>query len=52
MSAETDKLKGKAEKAAAELTDDRDLHRKGTVDEAAGKVKDAVDTVKDKLRSN
>lgn len=54
MSAEIDTTKGKAEQAIGDLTGDKDMRRKGKVDEAAGKVKDAVegvvDNVKDKLR--
>ena len=38
-----DSAKGRLKKAAAELTGDKTLHREGTVDEAAGKAKSAVD---------
>ena len=46
-----DKAKGRIEKAAGDLLDDDRLRNRGTVDEAAGKVKDGVergvDAVKD-----
>ena len=44
----TDDLKGRAEEAAGDLTDDKDLKREGQADRAAGKVKDALDDMKDK----
>jgi uncharacterized protein YjbJ (UPF0337 family) len=49
MSGEGDQAKGRIKQAVGDLTDDKDLKREGKVDEGAGKVKDAVDTVKDKL---
>jgi uncharacterized protein YjbJ (UPF0337 family) len=49
MSGEMDKAKGKVKKAAGDLTGDSDMKREGQVDEGAGKVKGAVDKVKDKL---
>ncbi|HET9548057.1 MAG TPA: CsbD family protein [Desertimonas sp.] len=49
MSADSDKVKGHVKQAVGELTDDKDLENEGKVDELAGKAKDAVDTVKDKL---
>jgi uncharacterized protein YjbJ (UPF0337 family) len=49
MSGEADKMKGKLKQAAGDLTDDKDLKREGKVDEAAGKVKDVVDNIKDKI---
>lgn len=49
MSSSTDKAKGRIKEAAGDLTGDKDLQRKGKVDQAAGNIKDAVDTVKDKL---
>jgi uncharacterized protein YjbJ (UPF0337 family) len=45
----TDDLKGRAKEAVGDLTDNDDLKREGKVDQATGKVKDAVDTVKDKV---
>ncbi|WP_027007793.1 CsbD family protein [Conexibacter woesei] len=49
-----DDLKGRAKKAAGELTDDDSLKREGDVDRASGTVKDkvggAADRVKDALR--
>ena len=45
----TDEVKGRIKEAAGDLTDDDDLKSEGKLDKAAGKVKDAVDDVKDKL---
>ena len=47
MSGEMDQVKGRVKQAAGDLTDDRDLKREGQRDEAAGKLKDKVDDVKD-----
>ena len=44
-----DDMKGRVKEAAGDLTDDDELKREGKLDQAAGKVKDAVDSVKDKL---
>jgi len=48
-----DDLKGRAKEAAGDLTDDDDLKREGKIDRGAanvkGKVKDAVDKVRDKV---
>jgi uncharacterized protein YjbJ (UPF0337 family) len=49
MSGNADKIKGRIKQAAGDLTDNEDLRREGRLDEAAGKVKDAIDKVKDKL---
>jgi uncharacterized protein YjbJ (UPF0337 family) len=45
-----DKIKGRIEKAAGELTNDPDLKDRGRVDETAGKVKDGVERGVDKVR--
>lgn len=49
-----DKVKGRMEKAAGDLLDDDKLRNRGTVDEAAGKVKDGmergVNAVKDAMK--
>ena len=45
----TDEAKGRIKEAAGDLTGDDDLKREGKADKAAGKVKDAVDSVKDKV---
>ena len=47
MSGETDKLIGKAKQAAGDITDNDDLEREGERDEAAGRIKDAVDDAGD-----
>ena len=52
MSGETDQTKGRVKQAVGDLTDDNDLKREGKIDEAAGKVKEGVDKVKDKLTGN
>lgn len=48
MSGTFDKAKGKVKQAAGDLTDDDQLRREGQADEAGGKVKDAIDSLKDK----
>lgn len=45
-----DELKGRAKEAAGDLTDDDDLRKEGKTDQAAGKVKQAVDEVADTVR--
>jgi uncharacterized protein YjbJ (UPF0337 family) len=45
-----DKAKGRAKEAAGALTGDRKLKSEGKLDQAAGKVKDAVDHVADKAK--
>lgn len=47
-----DEVKGRIKQAAGDLTDNKDLKREGKTDEVAGKVKDAVDTVKDHLNKD
>jgi uncharacterized protein YjbJ (UPF0337 family) len=49
MSGEADQAKGRVKQAVGDLTDDDDMKREGKVDELAGKVKEGVDKVKDKL---
>lgn len=45
-----DKAKGKVKQAAGDLTGNEKLRREGKADELAGKAKDAVDKVRDKLK--
>lgn len=45
----TDDLKGRAKEAAGDMTNDDDLKREGKMDQAEGKAKDAIDSVRDKL---
>lgn len=52
MSGDFDKAKGKVKQAAGDLTGDDETKREGKLDELGGKVKDAVDTVKDKVTGN
>lgn len=49
MAGEFDEAKGRAKEAAGSLTDNDDLKREGKADKAAGTVKDAVESVKDKV---
>lgn len=46
----TDEAKGRVKEAAGDLTGDEGLQREGETDQAAGKVKDAVDSVADKTK--
>jgi uncharacterized protein YjbJ (UPF0337 family) len=48
-SGNVDKAKGRAKKAAGELTDDKDLKNEGRADKASGSAKNAIDKAKDKL---
>jgi uncharacterized protein YjbJ (UPF0337 family) len=45
-----DEVKGRAKKAAGDLTGNDKLKREGKADQAAGKVKDAVDSVAEKAK--
>ena len=45
-----DKAKGRVKEAAGALTGDKKLKAEGKVDQASGKVKDAVDTVVGKVK--
>jgi uncharacterized protein YjbJ (UPF0337 family) len=45
-----DDLKGRVKEAAGDLTGDKDLKREGQVDQAAGKVKEAVDDAAEKAK--
>jgi uncharacterized protein YjbJ (UPF0337 family) len=45
-----DKVKGRMEKAAGDLTGDPNLRDRGTVDETAGKVKDGVERGVNKVK--
>ena len=47
--ATADEAKGRIKEAAGDLTDNDDLKTEGKADKIGGKVKDAVDSVKDKL---
>jgi uncharacterized protein YjbJ (UPF0337 family) len=50
MASNIDEAKGRAKRAAAELTDDEQLKPEGTVDKAAGQAKEAVDKAADKAK--
>jgi len=45
-----DDAKGRAKEAAGDLSGDEDLQREGKMDQAKGKVKDAVDRVGDAVK--
>jgi uncharacterized protein YjbJ (UPF0337 family) len=45
-----DDVKGRAKKAAGEITDDDSLKREGDVDKASGAVKDKVGDAADKAK--
>jgi uncharacterized protein YjbJ (UPF0337 family) len=44
-----DEAKGRVKEAAGDLTDNDELKREGKLDQLTDKVKDAVDTAKDKV---
>jgi uncharacterized protein YjbJ (UPF0337 family) len=44
-----DDAKGQVKEKAGQLTDDQSLEDEGKVDQAAGKVKSGVDSIKDKV---
>lgn len=48
--ANMDDMKGRAKEAAGDLTGNDGLKREGKADKASGKVKEAVDTVSDKVK--
>ena len=45
-----DEAKGRAKRAAGELTGDESMKREGTVDKVAGKAKDAIDGAADRVK--
>lgn len=45
-----DEAKGRAKKAAGEVTGDEKLKREGQVDKASGKAKQAIDKAKDAVK--
>lgn len=49
-SGKSDEAKGRVREAAGTLTDDKRLKRKGKVDQAAGKLKQKVEKVIDKVK--
>ena len=49
-SGKSDELKGRVKEAAGTLTGDDELKREGQVDQAAGKIKQAVEKVVDKVK--
>jgi uncharacterized protein YjbJ (UPF0337 family) len=50
MARNIDEAKGRAKRAAAELTGDEKLRREGTVDKTAGKAKETADKAADKAK--
>lgn len=51
MSGKLDKAKGRAKKAAGDLTDDDSLKARGRTDEAKGKAKGGIDKAAEKAKS-
>ena len=49
MSGNSDQVKGKLKQAAGDLTGNDKLHREGKIDELAGKGKETVDKIKEKI---
>ena len=45
-----DEPKGRVKEAAGDLTANKNLQRKGKVDQASGKAKDAIDKAGDKAK--
>jgi uncharacterized protein YjbJ (UPF0337 family) len=45
-----DEAKGRVKEAAGDLTGDKDLQREGKTDQAAGKAKEGVDEAADKVK--
>jgi len=52
MSGNFDEAKGRLKEAAGDLTDDEELKREGKIDQGTGKVKDAIDSIADKLKGD
>jgi uncharacterized protein YjbJ (UPF0337 family) len=50
MANNLDEAKGRAKRAAGELTDDDRLKKEGTIDKGAGKAKETIDKAKDKAK--
>lgn len=51
MTGKSDEVKGRVKEAAGALTGDDKLRRDGKIDQAAGKVKQAVEKVVDKAKN-
>jgi uncharacterized protein YjbJ (UPF0337 family) len=50
MSERAQEMKGRAKKAAGDLTDDKGLRREGQADQAGARAKDTVDDAADKAK--
>jgi uncharacterized protein YjbJ (UPF0337 family) len=50
MSEHAQEMKGRAKKAAGDLTDDKDLKREGQIDEAGAKAKEGVNDAADRAK--
>jgi len=50
MSGTSDKIKGRVKEAVGVLTDDQRLKNEGKLDQATGKIKEAVEHVIDKAK--
>ena len=51
MSGTADEIKGRIKEAAGAILDDNELRREGKIDQAAGKVKQTVEKVVDKVKN-
>ena len=51
MSGKADELKGRVKEAAGAITDNEPLRREGKIDQAAGKTKQTVEEVVDKVKN-
>jgi uncharacterized protein YjbJ (UPF0337 family) len=51
MAGKTDTVKGRVKEAAGALANDKSLKREGRIDQAAGKVKDAVEGAVDAVKN-
>lgn len=49
MDGKLDETKGRIKKAVGELTGNQKLKNEGTIDKVAGKIKQGVDKVKEKI---
>ena len=49
MSGQSDKVKGKIKKAIGDITGNKKLRREGKADEVAGRAKEVIDKIRDKI---
>ena len=51
MSAELDKLSGKSKQFGGKMSDDKKMQAEGKIEELKGQAKDALGSMKDKLKN-